>query len=84
MIAMIADEVDRRVELAASYEACDNTNTKLKIATELRLLEGSIARLYRAVSTDVPAPMSITSQKARRAAHSRWDRERMAQANNAT
>lgn len=79
VIAMIGAEVDRRVELSAAYESCDNTNTKLKIATELRLLEGSISRLYRQVATDVPGPMSITSQKASRAAHSRWSRQRLAE-----
>lgn len=77
IIAMIAAEVDRRVELTANYEACDNVATKLKIATELRLTEQAIARLYRQVSTDVPGPMSVTSMKAQRAARSRWDRERM-------
>jgi hypothetical protein len=63
-IAMIAAEVDRRVELAVSYEPCESTTTKLKIATELRLTEQAIARLYRQVSMDVPAPMSVVSRKA--------------------
>ncbi len=58
-------------------EACESTATKLKIATELRLTEQAIARLYRQVSTDVPAPMSLASQKAQRAANSRWSRERV-------
>ncbi len=79
IISMIAAEVDRRVELSAAYEACESTATKLKIATELRLIEQAIARLYRAVSTDVPQPMSVVSQKAQRAANSRWARERMNQ-----
>jgi hypothetical protein len=79
VISMIAAGVDRRVELSAAYAACDNVNVKLKLATELRLLEQSIARLYRQVSTEVPAPQSVTSMKASRAAHSRWDRERMKQ-----
>jgi DNA-binding Lrp family transcriptional regulator len=79
VIGMLAAGVDRRVELSAQYAACDNVNVKLKIATELRLLEQSIARLYRQVSTEVAAPRSMTSLKASRAAHSRWDRERMKQ-----
>jgi DNA binding protein with HTH domain len=79
VIGMLAAGVDRRVELSAQYAACDNVNVKLKIATELRLLEQSIARLYRQVSTEVAAPRSITSMKASRAAHSRWDRERLKQ-----
>jgi hypothetical protein len=79
IIGMVAAEVDRRVELSAAYAVCDNTNVKLKLATELRLLEQSIARLYRQVSTEVPEPQSVTSMKASRAAHSRWNRERMKQ-----
>jgi hypothetical protein len=50
---------------------------KIKLATEIRLTEQAIARLYKQVSTDLPAPMSPTSLKAQRAANSRWDRERM-------
>jgi len=79
IIGMIGSEVDRRVELSAQYEACESTATKLKIATELRLTEQAIARLYRSVSTDVPQPMSVVSQKAQRAANARWTRERMSQ-----
>jgi hypothetical protein len=71
--------VDRRVELSAAYEASESTSTKLKVATELRLLEQSIARLYKQVSTELSAPMSVVSQKAQRAANARWDRERMKQ-----
>jgi DNA-binding Lrp family transcriptional regulator len=79
VISMIAAGVDRRVELSAAYAACDNVNVKLKLATEIRLLEQSIARLYRQVSTEVPAPQSVTSMKASRAANSRWNRERLKQ-----
>jgi hypothetical protein len=82
VIAMIAARVDRRVELSAQYAACDNTNVKLKIATELRLTEDAIARLYKQVSAEVPGPQSATSMKASRAARSRWDRERMRQEHN--
>jgi DNA-binding transcriptional regulator LsrR (DeoR family) len=79
IIGMIAAAVDRRVELSAAYAACDNTNVKLKLATEIRLIESSVARLLRQVNTDVPAPQSVTSMKASRAARSRWDRERLKQ-----
>jgi hypothetical protein len=81
ILAMIGAAVDRRVELSAAYEACESTGAKLKVATELRLLEQSIARLYKQVSTDLPAPMSVVGQKAQRAANARWDRERMKNAN---
>lgn len=79
VLAMIGAAVDRRVELSAAYEDCETTATKLKLATELRLLEGAISRLYRQVSTELPAPMSLTSLKAQRAVNVRWDRERMKQ-----
>ena len=79
VIEMIAAEVDRRVELSAQYAACDNVNVKLKLSSELRLLEQSIARLYRQVSTEVAPPLSVTSIKAQRAANARWNRERMKQ-----
>jgi hypothetical protein len=78
ILSMIGAAVDRRVELSAAYQRPRTPlATKLKIATELRLTEQAIARLYRQVSTDLPAPLSVTSQKAQRAANSRWDRERM-------
>ena len=78
VLQMIAAAVDRRVELTRTYEkARTPMAVKLKLATEIRLTEQSIARLYRQVSTDLPAPMSATSLKAQRAANSRWDRERM-------
>jgi hypothetical protein len=77
---MIGDAVDRRVELSAAYESTGKTSEKLKIATELRLTEQAIARLYKQISTEVAPPLSVTSIKAQRAANSRWNRERMKQA----
>ncbi|OBJ86537.1 hypothetical protein A5640_06945 [Mycobacterium asiaticum] len=77
-MGMIGAAVDRRAELSAQYKACETTAMRLRVATELRLLEQSIARLYRQVSTDVPAPQSVTSMKAQRAANARWKRERLA------
>lgn len=84
VIGMIASSVDRRVELSAAYAVCDDLGLKLKIATELRLLEGSIERLHRQASVEVPEPKSITSIKASRAARSRWDREKLREASRAT
>ena len=55
---MLGAAVDRRVELSAEYQRCKELGPKIKLAAELRLLEGSIARLHRQVSTEVPAPMS--------------------------
>jgi predicted kinase len=84
IIGMIAAEVDRRVELSAQYAATTKVDVKLKLATEIRLLESSIARLYRQVSTEVAAPMSAVSRKAQHAANSRWNRHRMGEGIRAT
>jgi len=40
------------------------------------LLEGSLARLLRLVKTDVPAPETQTTIKARHAVTQRWIKER--------
>lgn len=82
VLDMIGSAVDRRVELAQEYEVTPfKSGNKLKIATELRLLEGAIGRLYRQISVEIPQQMSVTSMKARRAANARWTRERMKQQN---
>lgn len=57
ILGMIGDAVDRCVELSAAYEACETVSTRLKIATELRLTEGAIARLFRQISTEVAPPL---------------------------
>jgi hypothetical protein len=83
IISMLGAAVDRRVELSAQYEQCKDRKdlgVRIKLAAELRLLEGSISRLHRQVSTEIPQPMSVTSLKAQRAARFRWDRERMKRA----
>jgi hypothetical protein len=74
---MVADAIDRRVELSEAYEACEDpkSGAKVRLATEIRLTEQAIGRLLKQVSTQ---PMSVVSMKAQRAARVRWDRERMA------
>jgi hypothetical protein len=74
---LLADSVDRRVELNGRYKSVEMVSLKLKIAAEIRLLDASITRLLAQLSTEVPEPMSITSQKAQKASRARWDRERM-------
>jgi hypothetical protein len=68
----IARTVDRQQDLWARYHASDDDKTRVQISGELRLLEASLSRLLKAVPTDLPAPVSIRTQKARRAADSRW------------
>jgi hypothetical protein len=79
VLKMIGAQVDRRVALSQAYEGCAGVPGKLRIATELRLLEQAIAKLFKQISTDLPAPMSSVSLKAQRAANTRWNRERMKQ-----
>jgi hypothetical protein len=72
IVEMVADAVDRKVDLHARYLASDEDKIRVKLSTEIRLLEANIAKLLKAVSTDLPTPQSKTSQKAQRAANTRW------------
>lgn len=79
---LLADAVDRRVELNGRYKSVEMVSLKLKIAAEIRLLDSAITRLLSQLSTEVPEPLSVTSRKAQAAARSRWDREKMRQQSN--
>ena len=70
----IACTVDRQVDLWARYHASDDDKTRLKLSGELRLLETSLARLLKAVPTDLQAQPTHRSRKASRAANARWRR----------
>lgn len=70
--AMIADQIDRKVELQRRWHASTDDHARVKLSAEIRLLEGSAARLLAQVKTDLPAPASLTSVKAKRAANTRW------------
>jgi hypothetical protein len=56
------------------YAKADDAKTLVKLSAELRLLEASVGRLLRPVNVDMPAPASLRTQKAQRAARARWDR----------
>ena len=80
LIEMLGSAVDRRVELSEQYAQLrdrKDLGLRIKLAGEIRLLEGAISRLHWQISTEVPQPKSLTSIKASRAANARWDRERM-------
>lgn len=81
ILELAADIIDRRAELRGLYEVTRDLKGKLKISAELRLVEGALGRLLRQIKTDLPTPPSLTSQKARRAAHVRWARDRNATGN---
>jgi hypothetical protein len=79
ILGMIAEAVDRRVELSAAYEEAEPQSVaKVRLATEIRLTEQAVARLFKQISTEIAPPLSVTSLKAQRAANSRWNRERLA------
>jgi hypothetical protein len=74
---MVACEIDRKVWLLAAYDrAGDDVALRVKLATELRLTEQSVARLLRQINTGPPPePLSQKSKKAQRAAYVKWGRE---------
>lgn len=79
LIAEIAEIFDRKHDLQADYEACDDVELRIKLSTELRLLQGTAERLLRKVSTEAPAaakPQSKVSKQAQRSAQRRWAQHR--------
>lgn len=77
VIDLIASTVDRRADLHRLYAAlaADDIKMRIKLSAELRLIESSLARLMKMVSTEIPAPMSLRSVKAQRAANVRWAKD---------
>jgi hypothetical protein len=75
LLALLASAIDRECDLRDAYAVAVEPKLRIKLSAELRLLEASIARLLRAVKTDVPEPMSRRSQKAQMAARARWSRD---------
>jgi hypothetical protein len=67
----IARTVDRETDLWRRYEASEDDAVRVKLSAELRLLETSLSRLLRGVSTDLPAEKS---PRAMHAANARWRR----------
>jgi hypothetical protein len=74
-ISLIQDQVDRKVQLTGDYDAADDKR-RLRLAAEIRLIEGSIGRLLKLVNTQprLPStePVSRASARGRRAANIRW------------
>ena len=77
VLDLIASTVDRRADLHRLYSSLpeDDIKTRLKLSAELRLVESSLARLMKMVSTEVPPPMSLRSLKAQRAVNVRWAKD---------
>jgi hypothetical protein len=60
--------------LAGASTSTTSMKLRVKLSAEIRLLEGSLARLLKQIKTDVPEADSRTTVKARRVARARWDR----------
>ncbi|WP_156746298.1 hypothetical protein [Mycobacterium sp. 1423905.2] len=77
VVGMVCDEIDRKAGLKRLYGRAETVKEKLKISTEIRLLEASIDRMLRRVKVDMPAEAapSVRTRKARHAANVRWRTE---------
>jgi hypothetical protein len=68
--------VDRLQDLQADYADAGTPKQRLAISTEIRLCDGQLARLLKAVRVEAPKQESMTTIKARQAVNVRWQRER--------
>jgi len=74
ILALIGATIDRKAVLTREWGRCpDNVMLRVKLSAEIRLLEGSLARLLKQIKTDVPEAESKTTVKARRVARARWN-----------
>lgn len=75
ILEQIADALDRKRDLCASYRASDDDGARVKLSGEIRLLEGAVERMLRRIRTEPPSAPSLVSMKAQRAANTRWARD---------
>jgi hypothetical protein len=78
MREMLANTIDRRARVGTLYEQATDPKVIVKISVELRQLDGAVMKIMKAIKTEVPQQESMTTVKARRAANTRWERERNA------
>lgn len=83
IIEQIQDQIDRKQQVMAAYDAATDDKTRLKFSAEARLLEGSIGRLLKLINTTpaiktAPPRRNIYDEQAsrhgRKAANARWSR----------
>lgn len=77
LLDLIASTVDRRQDLQRLFDEAEKPSALVRISGELRLLDAQISRLLKSISTEptLPGPRrSVRSQKASKAALSRWNR----------
>jgi hypothetical protein len=75
VLALIADQIDRKVELSTEYQQALDVKAKAPLSAEIRLLENSIARMLKQLKIDEPSPPGYESQETKRARHAarkRW------------
>jgi hypothetical protein len=78
---LIGDALTRKSDLQAVYDRSpDDPKLRIKLSTEMRLLEANVGRLLRQIGTEAPQPETRTTQRNRAAANIRWEREREANA----
>lgn len=78
MREILARTVDRRVRIERLCAQSNDPKVIAKLSVEIRQLDGMTTKLLKEIKTDIPAAPSLTSIKARRAANTRWERERNA------
>jgi hypothetical protein len=77
ILDLISAQLNRKHDLQRDYAAAEDVKVRVQVSSELRLLESSVERLLRRVTTEVPAgPESIATVRARAAATKRWDAAR--------
>jgi hypothetical protein len=83
LIRQIMAAVSRKSALESDLIDATDAEFRLKLATEIRGIEGHVDRMLRRVDTSPPSPavsakQAVTSAKARAAVATRWDKARSA------
>lgn len=78
LIRQVVAAVDRKAALEIDWLDATEAKLRLKLATEIRGIEGHVERMLRRIQTNIPAAASTVSAKARTAANARWGRTRSA------
>jgi GAF domain-containing protein len=81
LLESLGASIDRRVELAALYakalKAGDDDRLVIQLSAEMRQLDKQVSATYKDIETDAPQQQeSLTTQKNRMAANTRWQRVR--------
>ncbi|WP_139361775.1 hypothetical protein [Mycobacterium sp. 96-892] len=69
---LICANLDRISDLNEAYLEATEVKVRIKLSTEMRLLEASAARMLKGFKTDLPGAETQKTRSARRAADIRW------------